>query len=190
MLIYKHTSKTTGKSYIGLTRFSIERRFTRHLNDARCGSDLHFHAAIAKYGEDDWISSILEDDIETAEAANDREKFYISQYDTFVSGYNMTEGGWLAGQLDKAPHKESSKQQISESLKRFSANLTEEERNEQYKHNKGKLNPMHGKTHSDEAKAIMSAAGKVKIECPHCHNMFNRGMAKRWHFDNCKDKKI
>ena len=189
MIIYKHTSKTTGKAYIGLSKFTIDRRFQKHLCESRGGSDLHFHRAIRKYGENDWISEILKDNIETLENANELEYFYIDKYDTFNSGYNMTKGGWLANQIKKGPHKESSKKQISESLKSFAANLTNEERELQYKHNKGKSNPMYGKTRTDEDKSKLSAAGKIKIECPHCNKLCNRGMAKRWHFDNCKDKK-
>lgn len=28
-----------------------------------------------------------------------------------------------------------------------------------------------------------------KIECPHCGKLSDKGNAKRWHFDNCKEKK-
>jgi len=29
-----------------------------------------------------------------------------------------------------------------------------------------------------------------KIECPHCSKFIDKGNAKRWHFDNCKEKNI
>jgi len=87
------------------------------------------------------------------------------------------------------PHKEETKKAISESLKKYNESLTEEERNERYKHNKGKNHPNYGKKRTEETKRKISEAAKLKIECPHCHKMTSRGVAKRWHFDNCKLKK-
>ena len=56
----------------------------------------------------------------------------------------------------------------------------------------GRPSPMKGRTQSKEAKAKMSAAGKgkpkPKVECPHCKKLTAVNTAKRWHFDNCKDK--
>lgn len=56
----------------------------------------------------------------------------------------------------------------------------------------GRPSPMKGKTHTDEAHAKMSAVGKgkskPKVECPHCHKLVAVNTAKRWHFDNCKNK--
>lgn len=56
----------------------------------------------------------------------------------------------------------------------------------------GRPSPMKGKTHTDEARAKMSAVGKgkskPKVECPHCHKLVAVNTAKRWHFDNCKNK--
>jgi hypothetical protein len=57
---------------------------------------------------------------------------------------------------------------------------------------KGRLSPMTGRTHTDDARAKMSAIGKgrpkPKVECPHCQKAVAVNTAKRWHFDNCKDK--
>jgi len=56
----------------------------------------------------------------------------------------------------------------------------------------GRPSPMRGKTQSAEARAKMSeqrkGIPKPKIECPHCHKLVAVNTAKRWHFDNCKDK--
>ncbi len=53
MIIYKHTSKTSGKSYIGLTKGTIEKRLWEHLLKSLKGKNTHFHNAIRKYGIDD-----------------------------------------------------------------------------------------------------------------------------------------
>jgi hypothetical protein len=49
-----------------------------------------------------------------------------------------------------------------------------------------------GRTFTEEHKAKIKAGltgkPKTKIECPHCHKLASPAMAKRWHFDNCKDK--
>ena len=56
----------------------------------------------------------------------------------------------------------------------------------------GRPSPMKGRVQTDEARAKMSAAGrgkpKPKVECPHCKKQVAVNTAKRWHFDNCKDK--
>ena len=47
-----------------------------------------------------------------------------------------------------------------------------------------------GRKHTPEALAKMSAwqIGRPKLICPHCNSASSAGMAKRWHFDNCKLK--
>lgn len=51
---------------------------------------------------------------------------------------------------------------------------------------------LRGRIITDEHKAKIKAGligkPKAKIECPHCHKLASPAMAKRWHFDNCKDK--
>lgn len=92
-LIYKHTSHISGKSYIGLTKMSMERRWVQHKSAANCGSTLHFHNAIRLYGHSTWISTILESNITSLSLAIEKEKYYIVKYDTFENGYNLTIGG-------------------------------------------------------------------------------------------------
>lgn len=57
----------------------------------------------------------------------------------------------------------------------------------------GRVSPMKGRTQSEEAKLKMSiyrkGLPKLKIECAHCFRLIAVNMAKRWHFDNCKEKK-
>lgn len=93
--IYKATSKTSGKSYIGQTNSTIHQRFYNkirgHVPVALDGSNLHFHRAIRKYGIDDFEITILET-VDT-DKLNEREKYWIAYYDTFNNGYNMTTGG-------------------------------------------------------------------------------------------------
>lgn len=94
-LVYKHTNNTSGKSYIGITKHTMEHRWSRHVSAARAGGSksYHFQKAIALYGEFDWAHEVLVDDIGTIDEANAFEKYYIKKYDTFESGYNSTYGG-------------------------------------------------------------------------------------------------
>lgn len=92
-LVYKHTNTLTNKSYVGITCTSFAQRWRSHKCSARKGSQTHFHLAIRKYGEDIWESSILEDNIKSAELAESREKDWIHTYDTYNKGYNSTLGG-------------------------------------------------------------------------------------------------
>lgn len=42
--------------------------------------------------------------------------------------------------------------------------------------------------HRAKIKAGLTGKPKTKIECPHCQKLASPAMAKRWHFDNCKNK--
>ncbi len=88
-MIYKMTSLTTGKSYIGKS-INVERRIIEHLNEAKKGSTFHFHRAIRCYGIDDFELTILD---QIFEIDDECEKYWITYYDTYNNGYNMTLGG-------------------------------------------------------------------------------------------------
>lgn len=93
--IYKITNKTYNekekcyKSYIGMTLRTVEERFAQHCLKDECKV---FHAAIKKYGEENWILEILENNIKTENEALEKETFYIEKYNTLVrngKGYNI-----------------------------------------------------------------------------------------------------
>lgn len=46
--------------------------------------------------------------------------------------------------------------------------------------------------HTEETKRIISEKAKQrnKLTCPYCGKICQPAMAKRWHFENCKEKKI
>lgn len=56
----------------------------------------------------------------------------------------------------------------------------------------GRPSPMKGRKHTEEAKYKMSAfrkgRQKPKVECPYCKKQVAINTAKRWHFDNCKQR--
>lgn len=90
--IYKITNLINGKCYIGQS-VNIEKRWGEHItiyNHPRC-SNYHIYKAFRKYGIENFSFSVIE---ECKQALlNEREKFWIAQYDSFKHGYNMTIGG-------------------------------------------------------------------------------------------------
>lgn len=56
----------------------------------------------------------------------------------------------------------------------------------------GSNNPFYDKHHTDESLQKMSVAAinRSKVKCPYCGTVGDKPNMKRWHFDNCKTKKI
>ncbi len=93
-IIYKHTNTINGKVYIGQTRRTPNERW-RNGRGYTFNKNTRFCQAILKYGWNSFDHVILEDNIESQFEANEKERYYISQYDSysFEHGYNMTLGG-------------------------------------------------------------------------------------------------
>lgn len=89
-IIYRHT--LNNKDYIGYSSQTIQKRLEEHLVESKNGSDRHFHRAIRKYGSENIVSEVL-DTATTRKEARQKERQYITIYDTFRNGYNMTSGG-------------------------------------------------------------------------------------------------
>ena len=92
MLIYKATSKTTNKVYIGQTTTTLQNRINHHKTASEV-KNYHFYNAIKKYGFDDFEWEVLEDDIHDINLLNEREKYWINYYNSYEDGYNSTRGG-------------------------------------------------------------------------------------------------
>ena len=92
--IYKITNSTNSKVYIGQTIYSLSKRMREHIYlsehpefDHKC----KIHSAMRKYGCDKFFIEPIE---ECSEAElDDREIYWIEQYDSFYHGYNCTLGG-------------------------------------------------------------------------------------------------
>lgn len=90
--IYIHTNKKDGKVYIGQTnQTDLTRRWGGGHGYRRCR---YFMNAINKYGWNGFTHEILETGL-TEEQANEREKYYISLYQSSNPqyGYNICSGG-------------------------------------------------------------------------------------------------
>lgn len=161
--IYKYTNIINGKVYIGQTSRTLEERAQSNGRNYReCP---RFYNAIRKYSWESFIPEILEV-VDTVEEANKRECFYISKYDSTnpEKGYNLLSGG------NCAPIPDEAKQKISEAAKKRYEDKT---KNPMYgkKHSDetiskmrecklGELNPMFGRSWTDEQRRCCSTKGK------------------------------
>ncbi|MBR1646643.1 MAG: GIY-YIG nuclease family protein [Selenomonadaceae bacterium] len=90
MLIYKITCKLNNKNYIGKTTRSLEERIAEHLRNSRTS---YIDRAIQKHGWENFSVEIIET-CETLEQLNEREKFWIREFNCKIpNGYNLTDGG-------------------------------------------------------------------------------------------------
>lgn len=92
--IYKIENLVNHRIYIGLTN-NIARRRSRHFTDLKCNR--HDNSFLQKefniYGIDNFSFNIeYEGDISPVEIG-EKEKYYISKYDSYRNGYNQNEGG-------------------------------------------------------------------------------------------------
>ena len=139
-VIYKATNKVTGKSYIGRTTMSLNRRIRMHINNSlNIGNNTYFHNAIRKHGQDNFKWKIIAKCF-SKEELNNVEIEMIEKYNTLKNGYNLSLGG-----SSNAGYKHT-KEVI-------------EKRSKMYK---GKGNNFYGKHHSDEAKKKISESRKGK----------------------------
>ena len=88
--IYKITNTENGKCYIGQSR-DIKARWQKHLSSYKSYPDWELYRAFKKYGISKFTFEIVEEC--QIEELNEREIYWIAQYDSFNNGYNMTLGG-------------------------------------------------------------------------------------------------
>lgn len=121
MYIYKITNIKNDKVYIGQSVRPIEKRFRRHINDAKNNIlDTHFARAIRKYGEESFKIELI-DTAKTQEELTAKEQLWIRHYDSANPryGYNETGAVYKSGgntYINKTPDEMSDiSQKISDS---------------------------------------------------------------------------
>jgi group I intron endonuclease len=141
--IYKCTNNVNGKVYIGYTRKSLDKRVIEHKSNSKKGSHYLLHKAIQKYGVDAFYWEIIFESKDKNYLLEEMESYFIKEYNSYFEnncGYNMTYGG-QGGMTDRT-HTEETKNKLK------------------FARNKRQIEPMLGKTHSDESKIIMSEIRK------------------------------
>lgn len=86
-IIYKITNKINNKIYIGLTTRTLETRWKEHLRHSSQKIDI----AISEFGKENFTIEQIEEC--PNEMLDEREQFWISYYNSFNDGYNLTAGG-------------------------------------------------------------------------------------------------
>jgi group I intron endonuclease len=117
MIVYLCTNLINGKQYVGITSISLGKRKSNHKSLAlRCGSQTKFHRALRKYSIENFKWEVLDECSESIDILIEKEIKYISKFDTYKNGYNMTIGGdGAVGSI----HTEEWKQQQSKRVKKF-----------------------------------------------------------------------
>lgn len=102
--IYKIENKINHKVYIGQS-INITDRWRNHRSAYKDASDkayeTHLYRSMRKYGIENFDFSIVEECLSSE--LNERERYWVSYYDSFFNGYNLTLGGDGAtgGSIDK-----------------------------------------------------------------------------------------
>lgn len=164
-IIYCHTNLINNKKYIGLTHF-VNNPNTRWCNGKGYHKVHHkiFAAAIAKYGWENFSHEILEENIKTLEEANEREKYWIAYYHTYIgdpecNGYNATIGGdGNPGRVMSEAEKEYRRQL------RLGTHASEETKQKMSKTRRGKPQHMTAKKKAQLDKMHQNWAGQHQSE--------------------------
>lgn len=135
--IYKCTCLSNGRCYIGQTQ-DLARRKQVHIHELENNKHINSHLQRSwnKYGKDNFTWEVLE--LCPIDMLDEREIYWIKEYDAFTSGFNMTLGG--GGTRGYKPTEESN-------VKRSQSMLGE--KNPMYGRY-GALNPAYGQDHSGE----------------------------------------
>ena len=174
-----------GGGYVGITKWTIRKRFARHVWNAQHGRGGILYDAIRRYGADMFRVELLQQ-VEDWGAACAAERHLIAEFGTKApNGYNMTDGGDGTGgyeftdEVRKRMSESGSRKTLSAehrarigeaNRKRIVTQTTRDKRSEN----------MRNRVVSDETRAKMSAARRGKPKPP--------GMAGRTHSAETKTK--
>ena len=92
-IIYLIINKVNGHKYVGQTTQGMNKRWAQHIQEANRMSPYPLHKAMRKHGNHNFM---IREICECKEnELNDKEQYYIKEYNTFNSaeGYNATSGG-------------------------------------------------------------------------------------------------
>lgn len=179
-MVYKVTNKVNGKVYIGMSKYGLQERKSRHVRDSETPMN-YFHRALRKYKEEDFIWSIIDkcktdvyDDLREMEVA------WIAYYDSFRNGYNSTYGG--EGNHGLAISEETRKR-MSDAQK--GKKLTNETKRRISESRKGDKNHNYGKSMSKEVKEKLSKILKGRVMSDETKAKMSMGQIKRFE-SGCK----
>jgi len=145
--LYQITNTVNEKSYIGITKLSINERWQVHISNSR-KPKYPLHYAIAKYGSELFSITLLEENADRKHIS-DLEEHTIQRLKTHISenGYNVAKGGY-GGDLGTV---------ANDKRKSTVKNLSPEQK-QQWTNNLSKVRI--GKKHSNQTKEKLSRLQK------------------------------
>jgi group I intron endonuclease len=195
--IYKSVNRKTNQVYIGFDSKWPNRQKV-HKSASKNGNS-KFYNAIRKYGWDSFDWEIIYQSKDRDHTLNVMESYFIEQYNSFNTGYNLTLGGdgtfghhvseesklkiSLANKVPKPQTPEHSKKIGNSNRGKIRSPLTEDHKNKISISTKGVSKPM-SEVHIKNLQCHKN--NQVTIQCPHCSKSGQLTNMKRWHFDNCK----
>ena len=151
--IYIVINDINHKVYIGQTSTTLKQRWREHTHtDINNGT--HFHNALLKYGVDKFHMYLLEEC--RIDKLNEREIYYISIFNSYKDGYNMTPGG--AG-VPGYKHTDEDKLKMAQASRQFWSSLSDKDRQLFIQQRAAKLK---GVPKSPEHRLALSEARKGK----------------------------
>lgn len=159
-IIYKWTNKINGLSYIGQTT-NPEKRYREHL---RRKDNTYFHNALGKYGEANFTYEVLESNIDSSKL-DEREIYWISYYDSYNNGYNLTIGGGTTRgfKFSEKQLENLSKAHLGQKAWNKGIKMSEEQREKMRNYLKGRTSPMKGKHHTEQTIQKMRESHKGQV---------------------------
>ncbi len=166
--IYGLRNKLTNKWYVGQSR-NIHRRWNRYYKNPHCEQQAKLYNALCKYGYENFDKIVLEECIPDKTILDAREKYWISHYNSFNDGYNLTLGGgsgFITEEMKKKIGDANRGRKLGpmskEHIEKRRKAQTGQKRSEEFRKRLREVNL--GKKHSDETKKKMSIAklGKPK----------------------------
>lgn len=206
--VYKTTNLLTGVIYIGKHECHEKCSWVRKGKCTYLGSGDIIQLAIKKYGRENFSNEILYS-FDNEEEMNAKEAELVTE-ELIATGtvYNLCpggQGGWGYVNTNKLNdrtgmiHTEEAKRKFS----RIGSMHTPETKakigakSRERKATVAAIEANRGRPRSEETKRKLSLANKksykkveTQVKCPHCNkDGYLIGM-KRWHFDNCKQRKL
>ena len=126
-IIYLIVNKQTGHKYVGQTIIGMNKIWQEHISEALRMSSSPLHRAMRKYGNHNFMIKEIDECGESL--LNEREEYWIKQYNTFKEGYNTTTGE------GKVAFNEETKQKIEVAVSNTILDKTSDERNNKIQQN-------------------------------------------------------
>lgn len=165
MIIYQAINIINNISYIGKTVQNFEKYKKTHIRsalnkyDIKRGKSRYFYNAIRKYGVNNFKWKILYE-CDNKKELNEKEKYYIHIYNTYLHGYNLTKGG--DGNMNGGIYERTSEIRKKISLSLIGHKRSKKSIEKQIQTNLTKVHPLYKKEHTKESIEKMSNNSKGK----------------------------